>query len=351
MHEKDRSKYIKLGFFILIALVFFVVAIFYVGSKSNLFTTTIRVKTTFLSVSGLLEGNSVRFAGIEVGTVQNIEIIANDKVVVTMVIQSDVMKFIKKDSEVSIGSEGLVGNKIVTISPGTPESGSIEDGDELKSVQPVELSDIFNSLNESTKNAQRISTELADIVSKVNSGQGTLGQLVNNDQLYRTVDSTIAGFSRSTGQVSLVLQKVASSVDTISNDITQLTSKIRIITSDIAEISTKMNSSESIVGTLLTDTAFARNLKEVITNANMTTANLERGAFSFSQNMEALKHNFLFKGYFEDIGYWSKTDWEKDISNKQMQLRVWEQQLKDREKQLDELQKNLDDLKQKLEKE
>ena len=350
MHEKDKSKYIRLGFFIITGLVLFVVAVFYIGSKSNLFTPTIRVNTTFSSVSGLLEGNSVRFAGIDVGTVQNIEITATDKVVVTMVIQSDVKKFIKKDSEVSIGSEGLVGNKIATISPGSAGSPSVEDGDELKSVQPVELSDIFNSLNESTKNAQSISADLADIVGKVNTGEGTLGQLVNNDQLYRTVDSTITGFSRSTGEVNLVLRKVASSVDTISGDITALTSKIRNITSDIAEISRKMNSSESIVGTLLTDTAFARNLKDVILYANLTTQNLERGSNSFSQNMEALKHNFLFKGYFEDIGYWDKSDWEKSITDKQLQLKLKEQELNEREKRLDELQKKLDELKQKLEK-
>ncbi len=348
MHEKDKSKYIKLGFFIITGLVFFVVAIFYVGSKSNLFTPTIRVYTTFSSVSGLLEGNSVRFAGIDVGTVQNIEITASNKVVVTMIIQSDVKKFIKKDSEVSIGSEGLVGNKIIAISPGTPESPSVQDGDEIKSVQPVELSDIFKSLNESTINAQRISTDLADIIAKVNEGKGTLGQLVNNDQLYRTVDSTITGFAISTGKVNKVIEKVASSIDTISGDIIRLTSKIRIITTDISEITRKMNSSESIVGTLLTDTAFASNLKEVIMNANMTTKNLEKGSFSFSQNMEALKHNFLFKGYFEDIGYWDKSDWEKNITDKQLLIKIKEQELNEREKKLDELQKQLDELKKRL---
>ena len=349
MPEKNRSKYIKLGFFIIVGLIFFIVAIFYVGSKSNLFTSTIKIKTTFSSVSGLLEGNSVRFAGISVGTIQNIEITATNKVVVTMLVQSDIKKFIKKDSEVSIGSEGLVGNKIASISPGTPDAPSIEDGDELKSVQPVEVGDILNSLNESTKNAEKISSDLADILSKVNEGKGTLGQLVNNDQLYRTVDSTITGFAIATGKVNKVIEKVASSIDTISGDITQLTSKIRSITSDIAEITRKMNSSESIVGTLLTDTAFARNLKDVIVNANMTTKNLETGSLSFSQNMEALKHNFLFKGYFEDIGYWDKSDWEKNVTDKQLLQKIREQELNEREKNLDKLQQQLDSLKKRLE--
>jgi phospholipid/cholesterol/gamma-HCH transport system substrate-binding protein len=102
-----------------------------------------------------------------------------------------------------------------------------------------------------------------------------------------------------------------------------------------------MNSSESIIGTLLTDTVFANNLKEMIYNANKTTSNLEQGSFSFAQNMEALKHNFLFKGYFEDIGYWDKSDFEKSTDKKQLQLKLKEQELNDKEKQLKELEKKL----------
>jgi phospholipid/cholesterol/gamma-HCH transport system substrate-binding protein len=109
-----------------------------------------------------------------------------------------------------------------------------------------------------------------------------------------------------------------------------------------------MNSSESIVGTLLTDTSFANNLKSLMLNANLTTKNLETGSSSFAQNMEALKHNFLFKGYFEDIGYWDKTDWEKNIDKKMLELRVREQELLKKEKELKDLQEKIK-LEQKLE--
>jgi phospholipid/cholesterol/gamma-HCH transport system substrate-binding protein len=97
------------------------------------------------------------------------------------------------------------------------------------------------------------------------------------------------------------------------------------------------------VGTLLTDTAFANDLKQTIANANKTTAELEKGSFSFAQNMEALKHNFLFKGYFEDIGYWDKTGWEKDIDKKSEQLRIKEQELNEKEKKLNDLEKQLNE--------
>jgi len=123
--------------------------------------------------------------------------------------------------------------------------------------------------------------------------------------------------------------------------------KIRSITEDISDITYKMNSSESVVGTLLTDTNFANNLKSLIRNANETTANLEQGSFSFSQNMEALKHNFLFKGYFEDIGYWSKTDYEKNVFDLNMKLKLKQQELDARDKRLNELEKLVKDLQEK----
>jgi phospholipid/cholesterol/gamma-HCH transport system substrate-binding protein len=115
--------------------------------------------------------------------------------------------------------------------------------------------------------------------------------------------------------VNYVLRNVSTSVDVITTEVIPMTEKIRMITQDISEITEKLNSSESVVGTLLTDSNFANNLKSLMRNADLTTANLEQGSFSFSQNMEALKHNFLFKGYFEDIGYWDKSDYEKISQN------------------------------------
>jgi phospholipid/cholesterol/gamma-HCH transport system substrate-binding protein len=145
-----------------------------------------------------------------------------------------------------------------------------------------------------------------------------------------------------------VFGKITNTVDNVSGDLNILTTEVNKIAAQISEIVRKMNSSESIVGTLLTDTSFANNLKSLMLNANLTTKNLETGSSSFAQNMEALKHNFLFKGYFEDIGYWDKTDWEKNIDKKMLELRVREQELLKKEKELKDLQEKIK-LEQKLE--
>ncbi len=151
--DKKKSKYIKLGIFIVAGLSLFLFALFYIGSQENLFTKTFSIYSIFGNVSGLTQGSSIQFAGINVGTVESMEIIGSDKVKVNMSIIKDVQKFVKKNSEATINSDGLVGNKVLVISPGSPDSPSIESGDSIHSIQPVSFSDILNNLNESTKEA------------------------------------------------------------------------------------------------------------------------------------------------------------------------------------------------------
>lgn len=339
--EPGKNKKIIVGLFIVLGFILFTVAIFVIGSKENLFTPTFKLNSEFETVIGLKQGASVRMNGISVGKVDNIEIKSKTIVLVEMTLEKSVQKFIKKDSKATISSEGLVGNKIVELIPGSSEAPSIMDNEMLASVKPVEVQDIISGLKETSDNATLITKDLSEITGRINNGEGTLGQLINNDQLYKSVDSSMQSFVSISGNVNQILLKIASAVDNMTGDFTQLTSTIRKITADISEITRKMNSSESIVGTLLTDTLFANNLKSLMLNANLTTKNLENGSFSFAQNMEALKHNFLFKGYFEDIGYWDQADWEKNMDKKGLELRIKEQELIKKEKELNDIEQRL----------
>lgn len=339
--EPGKSKKIIVGLFIVLGFILFTVAIFVIGSKENLFTPTFKLNSEFETISGLKPGASVRMNGINVGKVDNVEIKSKTTVLVEMTLEKGVQKFIKKDSKATINSEGLVGNKIVEIIPGSSEAPSIMDNEFIVSVKPIEVQDIISGLKETSDNATLITKDLSEITGRINNGEGTLGQLVNNDQLYKSIDSSMQSFVGISGNVNQILYKIAGAVDGMTGDVSQLTVTIRNITADISEITRKMNSSESIVGTLLTDTVFANNLKSLMQNANMTTKNLETGSFSFAQNMEALKHNFLFKGYFEDIGYWSQQDWEKNMDKKALELRIKEQELIKREKELKDLEEKL----------
>ncbi|MEP7145909.1 MAG: MlaD family protein [bacterium] len=342
--DKKKSKYIKLGIFIVVGLALFVVTIFYIGSKENLFTKTFDLYATFSNVSGLTQGNSVQYAGISVGTIQAIDIIATDKVRVTMNIVSDVQQFIKKDSEASINSSGLVGNKELVISAGNVGTPPVENKDTIHAVKPVDIGDIINNLNESTKEANKIVTDLAEITGKVNNGEGTIGQLINNNDLYDNLDHVMSNVASSSSKVDNILDKASNTINLVSSNIQDLQGSFELITKNISEVTGKINSSQSLVGTLLTDTVFANNIKGVLTNANQTTANLELGSFSFYQNMEALKHNFLFKGYFEDLGYWNREEFEKTMESRETRILNKEHDLQMRELRLKQYQVKLDSL-------
>lgn len=172
--ETSTAKKIKVGLFIVAGFVMFVVAIFVLGGKDNLFTPTFNLKSEFESVAGLKSGSSVRLNGIVVGKVDGVDIETSQKVLVSMTLEQSIQKFVKKDSKVTIGSDGLVGNKVIDITPGTPGAPEIMDGEMLASIKPVEVSDIMNSLKESGDNAADVTKDLAEITGKVNSGQGTL---------------------------------------------------------------------------------------------------------------------------------------------------------------------------------
>jgi phospholipid/cholesterol/gamma-HCH transport system substrate-binding protein len=343
--EPSKKKKLAVGVFIGSGLILFIVVIFVIGSKENMFTSTFKLQAAFEKVNGLKTGATVRLNGINVGTVDEIEIYTDRSVVVRMTIEKKVQEFIKKDSKASVSSEGLVGNKIVEITAGSSDSPGATGGDVLHTIPAVETEDIMRSLKQTSENASDLTRDLATIVQKVNSGEGTIGQLINNKDIYNNVDTTMRNFAGYSGQLKEVFQKITFIVDNVSGDITDLSKEVKSVTTDIAEVTRKMNSGESVAGTLLADTVFANNLKDIMRNAKYTSKNLEDGSFSFSQNMEALKHNFLFKGYFEDIGYWDKTDWENNIDKREMNVRLREQELLKKEKELKELQDKLNNSK------
>jgi len=197
MEPSAKSK-IRLGIFILTAILLFVGAVFYLGKKRNLFTATFDIHGTFRNVSGLQIGNNVRFAGITVGTIGNILILSDTSVKVDMVIENSTKKFIKKDSYATIGSEGLMGDRVVNITQGTFASASIEEGEEIKTMEPAETDAILTSLQATGENAEIITNQLAEIFYKINSGEGVLGRLIQDSAFAGNLTETITNLKTGT---------------------------------------------------------------------------------------------------------------------------------------------------------
>ena len=196
--EKHTTNFkVRLGLFIAGGLMIFIVAVFIIGRQKNLFVPVYRLTTTFYNVSGLEVGNNIRFSGINVGTVDNIKIINDSTVQVDMLIQKNVQKFIKEDCEAAIGSAGLIGDRILIITQGSSNASLAKDGQQILSKEPVEPDAIISSLQVTANNAAIVSYQLAEIMTKVNSGSGTLGRFIQDSTIAENINQTIVNLKKS----------------------------------------------------------------------------------------------------------------------------------------------------------
>ena len=196
--ESHTTKFkVRLGLFIAGGLIIFVVAVFIIGRQKNLFVPVYNLTTTFYNVSGLQVGNNIRFSGINVGTVDNIKIINDSTVQVDMLIQKNVQQFIKEDCEATIGSAGIIGDRILIITQGSSNAALAKDGQQIASKEPIETDAIFASLQVTADNAAIISFQLAEIMTKVNSGSGTLGRLLQDSTIAENINQTIVNLKQS----------------------------------------------------------------------------------------------------------------------------------------------------------
>jgi len=204
---------IKIGLFTFIGLLVLVLAIFFIGNRKNLFSSTFTIYGTFKNVNGLQVGNNVRFAGINVGVVEAINIVTDSSARVDLTLNSDVKKFIKKDSKLSIGSDGLMGDKLIVIAPGgITSTEAVRNGDQLTTINPVDVDKIIAKMTKVIDNAETLTGGLSQIVAKVNSGQGSIGRLLNSDKLSKDLEGTV-------NQAKTTMQNVHKTTTTLNTDL------------------------------------------------------------------------------------------------------------------------------------
>lgn len=281
----------RLGMFIVGGLAIFVIVIFFIGKQQNLFNPVFKVTTNFYNVSGLQVGNNVRFSGINVGIVDNISIINDSTVQVDLLIRRNVQQFIKADSQAGIGSEGIIGDRVLIVTQGTNESPIAKDGQHILSKEPVETDAIMISLHTTAVNAEVITLQLAEIMTNINSGEGMLGRLIQDTTIAENVNLTIENFKKSSEGLDQTIEVTKENVFAFMEGLQKTVAKTEVASNELGEIMTKINSGEGAVGMLLKDTTIVNNIDETIVN-------LKESSISLNENMEALKHNFLFRGYF-----------------------------------------------------
>lgn len=197
MNTESNVFKFRLGLFVFVGFLLFVIVIFVIGRQKNLFSPVYKLSTTFYNVSGLQVGNNIRFCGINVGTVSDLKIINDSTISVDMLINKEYDGLIKNDCRVAISSEGLIGDRILVIHKGSTGAPFAKDGNSLSSWEPIETDAILASIEVSAANTEIITEQLAEIMIKINHGNGTLGRLIQDESIAENLSQTILNLKRS----------------------------------------------------------------------------------------------------------------------------------------------------------
>jgi phospholipid/cholesterol/gamma-HCH transport system substrate-binding protein len=224
--KTTSAQKIKIGLFTIVGLGLLVIGVFLIGRQKSMFGNTFTIYGTFRNVGGLQVGNNVRFVGINVGTVENIHIISDTQARVDMRLQEKVRPYMKGNDVASIGSDGLMGDKLITISGSGEPGEAIHNGARIATINPIDYDKTINKITRVADNAEIITSALAGIVTQVQKGRGSVGALLFNDTLAKSIEGTVS-------------------------------------------------------------------------SAHQTMQAIKTGSEGFSENMTALKHNFLLRGYYK----------------------------------------------------
>lgn len=300
----------------ILSTVILVITVYLIGQKKDIFSNTINLRVKFGNVNGLQAGNNVRLSGINVGSVLSVVIQNDSTIEVTMRIREDVRLHIKQNAIATIGTDGLMGNMLVNISPGKGDAQIVNDGDLLQTYSRIKTDDILKTLTTTNENAALLTSDLLEIVQEIKQGKGTVSYLLNDTSLRQQVFITVSNLKRATAQTNEVLSQlnqISTSVKVgnglagwVINDTTTQV-KIKSTLEGLETASLKINSSidnlnqmlsdlgegEGAIPALMKDTAMANDLR-------ITLKNLNVGSGKFSEDMEALRHHFLFRKYFRD---------------------------------------------------
>lgn len=313
----------KLGIFIFLGSTLLVILIFLLGNKDQLFASTFTVKAYFKNTEGLRNGASVRFGGIDVGAVKEIKILTDTtgRVEVAMRIKDEIKHFIKKDSRASIETEGLVGNKVVMLTMGSPNSDEVADGGAILSKEPLSFSDIIEETQGIMAYTKDMTKNLAEIVYKVNQGEGTIGKILNDDELYSAAANLTKSADRSLVSITDEMKDVVSLFDELGKGVQDVVANVNTVVSRIDTVLVGVSEGKGLLGSLVSDKGKeGKTLNQILDNLVLVTEDAKTSASRLAENMEALKHNWLFKSYFEERGYWDQEEFEQQLDSKILEL-------------------------------
>ncbi len=319
MRSNGNRRAIIVGIFIFLGLAIFIWTVLTLGSQKNTFEKSIKVKAYFQNVNGLQKGNNIWFSGVKVGTIENVTLIGNNKVEVDMNIDEKSVPYIHENAKAKLSSDGLIGNKIIEIYGGTSQVPPIANGDVLNNEELLSTDAMMATLSKNNDNLLAITDNLKVISSNMAAGKGSVGKLLNDetfaDELTKTV-VILRNASTNLQQLSANVSHYTARLNdsgTLANDLvtdTVIFSKLRSTVGQLKEVADKSNEVISSLqgaantvneglknpntpaGMLLGDEKTASGLKT-------TMQNLQSASVKLNDDLEAVQHNFLLRGFFK----------------------------------------------------
>jgi phospholipid/cholesterol/gamma-HCH transport system substrate-binding protein len=322
MKTNNNKRAVTVGIFVLVGLLIFIAGILTLGGQKKTFQKKVTIRAVFSDVGGLQVGNNVWYLGVKVGTVKKMTFNENSQVEIVMNIEVKAQKFIKKDAKVKLGSEGFIGNKLVVIYGGNEESEAIAENDVLKSEAGTSTDEMLATLQKNNKNLLDITDNMKLISKRIVDGDGISCKLLSDETLGNNLELAINEFKQASANAQSLTADISNytsrlqSKGSLTNDLitdtliysglkaavaqlqlaskkaNEVTDNIKLASNNVREVSSNLNSSTSPIGVLLNDQEAGNNLKALL-------ANLQSGTQKLDENMEALQHNFLLRGFFK----------------------------------------------------
>jgi phospholipid/cholesterol/gamma-HCH transport system substrate-binding protein len=267
-------------------------------------------------VNGLQLGNNVRYSGVNVGTVRNIEMITDTTIRVDMIIDKKIFKHIKKDAIATISSDGLVGSMVINILPGKGSALPVEPGNKISSLNRIRTDDLLNTFSKTNKNAEQLTDNLLRITNEINNGEGTAGLLINDADMARDLKTTMRYLKISSIKTSESISSLNRLIESLNNKDnvigilkdTTVASKIKTIVSNLDNTSVEINKVVSNVNKTILNIKegkgalnYLSNDPSLVRKIDSTMTNVNEASVRLNEDLEALKHNFLFRGYFRRL--------------------------------------------------
>lgn len=344
------SEQARVGLLVLAGAALFFLVLFAVANRSFLLSDTFFVNARYSEVAGLQSGASVQFQGVSVGRVEQVSLpeSAEGKIVVTMAIRENAKHLVHTNTRALIKSDGLVGNTIVVLAnPTQAELGpQADEGDFINGVNPFNLYEITDRLLATANRFEDAAVAAEQIMQDVRNEEGTLGKLIYDPQVYNSfvattqeAERTLAGIGESAEEIVTTAQDATDGVNAILQKVNTGEGSLALLLNDPGFYNQLLAASDTI-------SAVANNLESITSSAQNAANWASLGAYRFAELMEAGKHNFLFKSYFEERGYYEKAPFEvresaiessyQDLEAMQQELMRWEQRLEAREARLND---------------